>query len=354
MSPTLISRVYEEDLGKAAPTLLNLWIYSNLIVNTILLPLLVATFLFSGRVKRHPILVNLCVTWIFSGIFSLLLFYVKQHVGPEPNKSLCIAQTSLLYGITPMWSVAVLMLLCHMAIILRGADGGMGFYKLTFMLSAPYIVQCAFSIAALFISLNNPDRVTRAHCFFYCALDYPPLSWTMSSFTVVVCVVSFVVEIYLGILTYRNWRGFRKAGGNGGTDFQVLLRVLVFGVYIFVGMIVTLISMFAPHSVAPDITAATAGTVVFLVFGTQTDVFQAWFFWLPTPFKRSMRTRININPAWTWRQSEFDLTKSIPPDKAAEGFENLPPIPPPKSKEYLRTLRQQVSVIELPIPPWHR
>lgn len=54
-------------------TLLNLWIYFNLIANTILLPILVATFLFSKKVKRHLTLVNLCITWILSGIFSLLL-----------------------------------------------------------------------------------------------------------------------------------------------------------------------------------------------------------------------------------------------------------------------------------------
>jgi hypothetical protein len=60
-------------MGRAAPALLDVWIYFNLVSNTVLLPILVATFLFSRKAKRHPTLVNLCLTWIFSGIFSLLL-----------------------------------------------------------------------------------------------------------------------------------------------------------------------------------------------------------------------------------------------------------------------------------------
>lgn len=60
-------------IGMQPAVLLDVWIYFNLITNTILLPILVATFLISKQVQRHSTLVNLCITWIFSGIFSLLL-----------------------------------------------------------------------------------------------------------------------------------------------------------------------------------------------------------------------------------------------------------------------------------------
>lgn len=62
-----------EELGDSAMIYLNVWIYFNLVGNTILLPLVVITFLFSKTAKRHSTLVNLCITWIFSGVFSLLL-----------------------------------------------------------------------------------------------------------------------------------------------------------------------------------------------------------------------------------------------------------------------------------------
>jgi hypothetical protein len=48
-------------------------------------------------------------------------FYAGQERGPEPQKALCIAQTSFLYGITPMWAVAVLVLLCNMIFVNRAA-----------------------------------------------------------------------------------------------------------------------------------------------------------------------------------------------------------------------------------------
>jgi hypothetical protein len=107
------------------PSLLYAFIYLNLIPNIIILPLLVGTFLFSTTATRHPVLVNVLITWILSGIFSCLLwvyfvtdcqsyiltsassFFAGQHMGPEPNKDLCVIQTSLMYGITPMYVPAV-------------------------------------------------------------------------------------------------------------------------------------------------------------------------------------------------------------------------------------------------------
>lgn len=75
----LLTGPTEETLGNSTTIYLNIWIYFNLIGNTILLPLIVLTFLFSKTAKRHPILINLCMTWIFSGVFSLLLYvYVPR------------------------------------------------------------------------------------------------------------------------------------------------------------------------------------------------------------------------------------------------------------------------------------
>jgi hypothetical protein len=39
-------------------------------------------------------------------------FFAGQHVGPEPNKDLCVIQTSLMYGIAPMY-VPVVYIIIH-------------------------------------------------------------------------------------------------------------------------------------------------------------------------------------------------------------------------------------------------
>ncbi|KAJ7107287.1 hypothetical protein C8R43DRAFT_816761, partial [Mycena crocata] len=267
-------------MGRAAPALLDVWIYFNLVSNTVLLPILVATFMFSRRVKRHPALVNVCMTWILSGIFSLLLFYAGQASGPEPQKGLCIAQTSLLYGITPMWSVAVLVLLYNMILAMNENPKAAGVSRPKMitpqMLSAPYVVQAAFSIAALVGSLAHPENVNRARRFFYCALHLKQLSLAMSLFTTLIGLAIGGCMAYIAVVFFRNWHGMRHAGRPSRIDVQLFARVLIFGVYIIFGFAVNIISMVAPHNLAPDLYAATIGTVVFLVFSTQADVLRTW------------------------------------------------------------------------------
>ncbi|KAJ7459885.1 hypothetical protein FB451DRAFT_1405767 [Mycena latifolia] len=330
-----LARATEAETGRAAPALLAVWIYFNVSdpprpagsMGTdrgtarssypipVLLPLLVATFLFSKRARRHPALVNVCMTWILSGVFSLLLFYAGQASGPEPQKALCIAQTSLLYGITPMWSVAVLVLLYNMVRILN-ARPAPSRAALAAMLSAPYAVQLAFSAAALAASRAHPDQVTRARRVLYCALHLRALSLAMALFTAIVGVVIGAFMVYLALRLYRTWHGLRDAGHPGGLDVQLLLRVLVFGVYLIFGFAVNIISMVTPRSIAPDMYAATMGTAVFLVFGTQADVLRTWCFWLAPAQPAPLRVYLPREPSW---RSSLDLTKSaVPPPEDAE------------------------------------
>ncbi|KAF7365186.1 hypothetical protein MVEN_00390200 [Mycena venus] len=330
MAP-LAQRADAADMRGAAPALLDVWIYFNLVSNTVLLPILVATFLFSKRAKRHPTLVNVCMTWILSGIFSLLLFYGGQArgtewslvhtppatiftstsyvIGPEPQKPLCIAQTSLLYGITPMWAVAVLVLLYNMILVINRPKLSISRLKMLVMLSAPYIVQIAFSAVALYGSIAHPERVTRARRFFYCTLKWHQLAMAMTVFTSIVGGIITIAMIYLAVLLYRNWHGFRHAGRPSHVHGQLLLRVFIFGGYIVFGFAVNIISMVAPHNLAPDMYAATIGTVIFFVFGTQADVIRTWCFWLSDP--RPPTVYLPREPSW---RESLDLTKSaVPP-----------------------------------------
>ena len=76
ISPDIVLTPNEEARSPQAPspTLVYIWVYFNLIPNTIFLPLLVATFLISKTATRHLTLINACMTWIFSGIISCLLW----------------------------------------------------------------------------------------------------------------------------------------------------------------------------------------------------------------------------------------------------------------------------------------
>ncbi|KAK7048391.1 hypothetical protein R3P38DRAFT_2869083 [Favolaschia claudopus] len=307
MAP-LAQRATAADMGQHAPEWLDVWIYLNLVANTILLPILVATFLFSKRAKRHLTLVNVCTTWILSGIFSLLLFYAGHERGPEPPKSLCIAQTTLLYGITPMFSVAVLVLFIDMTnLFMTNPRAPLSKFKVFLMLSAPYVVQIAFSISTLILALQHPQRVTRRLRFFYCALKWHDLAMAMTLFVAIIGLAITILMIYLSILLYRNWHGFRHAGRPSHVHGQLILRVFIFGGYIIFGLVVNLISMLAPHNLAPDMYFMTIGTVLFLVFGTQKDVIRTWCFWLKEPAPASPIGYLPREPSW---RESLDLTKS--------------------------------------------
>ncbi|KAJ7672794.1 hypothetical protein B0H17DRAFT_179209 [Mycena rosella] len=283
-----------------SPALLAVWIYFNLFGNTLLLPLLVATFLFSARARRHPALVNVCVTWILSGVFSLLLFYAGQAAGPEPQKALCIAQTTLLYGITPMWSVAVLVLLYNMLRVAERVPVGRA--RMLVMLSAPYITQLAFSCAALALSVAHPADVSRPRGGLYCALHRPALAFAMSLTTALTGLSGGVLMVRLALRLHRTRDDFNA---------PLLLRVLVFSAYLVLGFAVNIISMVDAHSRVPDVYAATIGTVLFLVFGTQADVLRTWCFWRGAP----PRAPSPVEASWRY---SLDLTKSVvpPPEDA--------------------------------------
>lgn len=62
------------DVGHNANYLMKLYLALQIIPSHIGLPLLVITFLFSKGAKRHPTLINVCISWIMSGIFSVMLW----------------------------------------------------------------------------------------------------------------------------------------------------------------------------------------------------------------------------------------------------------------------------------------
>ena len=101
-------------------SILTAWLAFQIASGSVGLPILILTFLFAKNVQRHPMLINMCITWAIAGLSSTLLyvvidlacvnpriklptrFYARKERGPEPSKPLCIAQASLLYGAPPM------------------------------------------------------------------------------------------------------------------------------------------------------------------------------------------------------------------------------------------------------------
>jgi len=128
---------------------------------------------------------------------------------------------------------------------------------------------------------------------------------------------------------YRNWCCLRDAGKHNGVDYQFVIRVLAFGIFVASGIIANIISMLDTKSVVPDVYAAIAGSAVFFVFGTQVDVIRVWCFWLPTPPAEpvvvDLGQELHRNSFWRRSEPSFKAKYDI--------FADLPPPPTPKSKE---------------------
>lgn len=300
------ARANAPDVGPNATVLMNTFLFLQIIPSHFGLPLLVTTFLFSKGAKRHITLINVCITWILSGVFSTMLLYAGENTGPEPDKVLCRAQSSLLYGTTPMCSVAIFMLVYYVWTFYDSHRHKSSTFTMYTMNTAPYLTLAGWSLAAGLLATQNPEKVNRNRRFFYCSMDNSLFSNTMSIFVAVVCLATIAMEIRIAIMLYRNLRGLRKAGESGVISVQFVVRLLVFGIYIFMSMLFSLATMWN-HSIIPDMYAATIGIAVMLVFGSQADIWRTWCFWRTQ--KPQQVINIPRKPSY-----DFDLDEKIDSD----------------------------------------
>ncbi|KAI0349464.1 hypothetical protein OH77DRAFT_1525619 [Trametes cingulata] len=283
--PSLSKRIDAEELGPSAHADLVVWFIFKIGGDQILLSLLVATFLLSRRIVRHPTMVNVCCTWILTGIIASLLLYAGQQVGAEPEKGLCIAQAVLIGPVPPMTSMAALALVYHTWSTFRPSalrtTTGLKPSKVSrlttaALLAVPYVTHLCFAAGALRVALQDPSRVSRGRRFFYCSIDFDPFNVPMALFTAVVCLGATILEVHLLFMLSRNWRALRRAGLGTGIDIQLIIRLTVFVAYIFCGMVVMVATVFNAQSILPDMFAASVGTAFFAVFATQPDVLRVW------------------------------------------------------------------------------
>jgi len=170
------------------------------------------------------------------------------------------------------------------------------------MIAAPYCTFAAWSFTAFVLAMRYPDKVNRNRRFFYCSLQYSPLSDAMSLFTAVVCLVIMAIECRIAIKLHRNWRGLREAGESSGASVQLILRVLVFGIYNFLSMFFSLATLWAHRSPVPDMFAATIGFAVMLIFGSQPDIWRTWCFWRA----EKPRRHVNLSSESSYANSQMD------------------------------------------------
>ncbi|EPQ54428.1 hypothetical protein GLOTRDRAFT_111257 [Gloeophyllum trabeum ATCC 11539] len=302
----LYRRINAQEIGSDGPAYLKAFLFFHISSSHVLLPILMATFVLSKYAKRPATLISVCVTWILSGIFSSMLLYVGHERGKEPEKNLCIAQASMLNGTPPMWSVAVLAFVYQVRNSLPGVSKPLSRWKLCALFVAPYVTLAIWSTACAILAMQHPDHVSRSRRYFYCSLWNDPFTNMMSLFTAIACLSAIALQVHIGVILSRNWRALRKAGHSSDVDLQLIIRLCIFELYIFIGMILDVTTIFTNGTVVPDMFAATIGFMVFIIFGLQGDVLRTWAFWRPPQQPRLPPVYLSREPSF---QAKFDLAE---------------------------------------------
>ncbi|CAG8736383.1 17389_t:CDS:2, partial [Acaulospora colombiana] len=98
----------------------------------------------------------------------------------------------------------------------------------------------------------------------------------LSTFCGIVLLIATILEISILVNITRNWRALRKDVTAEAVDISMLIRVMLFGAWTFLGLVYVLLSSLFN----PDLWLASIGLVEALIFGTQKSVFVALFSWV--------------------------------------------------------------------------
>jgi len=249
------------------------------------LPILLAIVVFSKTVQRHPTFINLLIAFIVIGISSSLLVYSGNLTGAEPPKTLCLVQSSLLYGMPALTSTAVFCLVYQMFTVIRTTFNGEDIPKqrsagqLLILLAAPWVAWVICIVSTVWIGVSNLNKVSRNRRFFYCSLESMPLTNTLTITAAIILLATIVLEVWTAVLFFRRWRYARRGNQMSSVNLNLPVRILAFGLYLAMCLSLSLVSINSPQSPVPDLAIATAASVVILIFGTQPDILRTICFW---------------------------------------------------------------------------
>ncbi|KAL5519412.1 hypothetical protein ACEPAH_1095 [Sanghuangporus vaninii] len=292
----------------------------------ILLPILLLTVLFSKRVKRHPVFIDFCISWILSSMIHSLLLYRDRSsddlLSLNPSYNACLIQASLINGIQAMTSSTNLALVIHLWQLLRqcpaSEHGGMGSSarsrkKILFdcaLLVTPILVLVAFTVSTMMIGMDPakglavestiPGSGLSVPTVFYCIIfengDFThslglvlTILRSVLGFSCSISLITVGFEVSIAILVYRKRTFLNRNAFNWMALFS---RIALFSAYRIVAVILNAAIMDRPDilflvgmaddnlfSGVVDFFNAATPLVAFVVFASEKDIWSVWCFW---------------------------------------------------------------------------
>ncbi|KAF8192428.1 hypothetical protein BJ912DRAFT_1094781 [Pholiota molesta] len=272
----------------------------------------------------------------------------EETTGPEPGRMLCLLQASLLYGMPALASTAALSLVLQMFFMIKAAYDGIEYLDRDhiirvwfFYLSNGSMIDVGWALHGFFISMistavvgaANPSKVSRSRRFFYCSVDSPALTDTLTIFSAVVLLTATVLIGWTVLLLGRRILLARKHAPRPRwtVDLNFPFRIMGFGIYVIISLSLSLLSIETPSSPVPDLIIASAATVAILIFGTQSDILRALCFW-KSPKPHEVRESLDVD-----LKNEFGGGDSETNSRAHSidhnGMEKPLPAPPPSAND---------------------
>ncbi|CAL1710329.1 unnamed protein product [Somion occarium] len=249
------------------------------------LTVLLATMLWPTKPRRprNPLLLSLCFSWWISTFpCLLLLYYANQVTGPPPTPDICLASAVLTMGQSILVATTAPALVFNVWLIIKTTvtstfdDARWVRWTTRFCLVLPYVMFVTFGMAAFGLGRTHPELVHRAT--FYCIVDDRSLTTALGALGTVAMIVTSVFEIWIVYLLRTNQSRLKQliGDGRGLCNVSLVVRVIIFGFYVLLGLCLNIISIFDWTSPIPDLFFSTFGIAVVVVFGSQRDIWHIW------------------------------------------------------------------------------
>ncbi|KAK7681526.1 hypothetical protein QCA50_015258 [Cerrena zonata] len=262
---------------------LSAYLFFNIAAGHVALPVLAATLLFSTTARQHFTMINLCFAWIITGVSGTLLFYVGKHTGPEPGSSICLAQASLMDSLPMLTSMVTLSLVFNLwKTIITDEELFIRTRKVIIynlgLLFAPYIMFTIFIAITVVLGRKHGDDVTRESQFFYCSLNWEPLTLAISILSTLVSIVTLGIEAHFIFWLRRHWGAICKSGFIEEIDLHLYSRIGIFTLYQATSIVLNLVSLEHNLGVLPQMFSASVGLVLFLLIASHPVIIHTWSF----------------------------------------------------------------------------
>lgn len=253
------------------------------------LSILTLTFLFGlkqpGTSRPNPLLAANTSSYVASGIVSSLLLFTNTLHGDEPPAALCQAQSALMLAFSPALSALALSLVLTVWRLawLVHSDSAPLLSPSQFdalVVAIPYVTFILFTVAGAIVGAHS--TVSRSN--FYCITDNTRMKTASAAVSAIYLFTTCVFLVWTITLVYRRYRESRKFGREQiGTDVPLFIRVLSFGIFVFLALILSVIAIINWTMVVPDVLVAAFGPVIFFVFASQEEILRAWKIKSPHP-----------------------------------------------------------------------